>query len=171
VNAAGSRGLKPAATENFLADKNWPTNSMISSIDKSNYQTSGRFAVIEDRWFVIGPANKKECPLETRPPKEHRAVLRVPGDTVGPLQLRSEPMALSFSANVRDVSIQGIGLFGEQAFVLGTSFVVESGPSGKGLPMALTAQLRHATMLPDGRWLLGCRFSRHLTIEDFERLG
>jgi hypothetical protein len=31
--------------------------------------------------------------------------------------------------------------------------------------------LRHATMLPDGRWLLGCRFSRHLTTEDFEQLG
>ena len=96
---------------------------------------------------------------------------RVPGDTVGPLKLRVEPMALSFSTNVRDVSIQGMGLIADQAFVLGTSFVVESGPSGIALPMELTAHLRHATMLPDGRWLLGCRFSRHLTTEDFERLG
>jgi hypothetical protein len=109
--------------------------------------------------------------VETTPQIENRAVPRVPGDTVGPLKMRAEPMALSFSAIVRDVSIQGIGLFAEQAFVMGTSFVVESGPSGKCLPKAVTAQLRHATMLPDGRWLLGCRFSRHLTIEDFERLG
>jgi len=109
--------------------------------------------------------------VETSPRIEHRAVPRVPGDTVGPLKLRVEPMALSFSTNVRDVSIQGVGLIAEQAFVLGTSFVVESGPSGIALPMELTAHLRHATMLPDGRWLLGCRFSRHLTTEDFERLG
>jgi len=109
--------------------------------------------------------------VETSPRIEHRAVPRVPGDTVGPLKLRVEPMALSFSTNVRDVSIQGMGLIADQAFVLGTSFVVESGPSGIALPKELTAHLRHATMLPDGRWLLGCRFSRHLTTEDFERLG
>ena len=121
--------------------------------------------------MVIGPANIKEWPLEVSPTKEQRAVPRVPGDTFGPLQLRAEPMAMSFSANVRDVSIQGIGLFGEQAFAVGTSFVVKSGPNGIAPPIELTAQLRHATMLADGRWLLGCRFSRHLTIEDFERLG
>ena len=120
---------------------------------------------------MIGPANKKECPLEASPPKEQRSVPRAPGDTVGPLKLRAESMALSFSANVRDVSIQGIGLFGEQAFAVGTTFVVESGPNGIAPPIELTAHLQHATMLPDGRWLLGCRFSRHLTIEDFERLG
>jgi hypothetical protein len=109
--------------------------------------------------------------LESSPSNEHRAVPRVPGDTVGPLQLRAEPMAQSFSAHVWDVSIQGIGLIGERSFILGTTFVVETGPSGNHLPLELMAHLRHVTLLPDGRWLLGCRFSRHLTTDDFERLG
>ena len=102
---------------------------------------------------------------------ENRAVKRTPGHTVGPVQLRSEPMAASFSAKVRDVSIQGIGLVAKESFALGTPFVVEAGPSGERLPTELTATICHATMLPDGQWLLGCSFSRYLTPDDFEILG
>jgi hypothetical protein len=82
-----------------------------------------------------------------------------------------EPLALSFLATVRDVSIQGIGLIAKQPFVSGSAFVIEAGPSGKGLPMKLTATVRHATTLPDGQWLLGCIFSRQLTMDDIDVLG
>lgn len=115
--------------------------------------------------------NYKEVPLVTSPPIDHRCVARVPGDTIGPLQLRAELAALSFSANVRDVSVQGIGLVAKQSFILGTSLVIEGGPAGRGLPVELKATVRHATLLSDGRWLLGCIFSRPLTLDDFKVLG
>ena len=104
-------------------------------------------------------------------PTENRVVPRLPGDTVGPLQLRADSAGLSFSAIVRDVSIQGIGLIAHQAFDPGTSLIVEAGPSAKRLATELTATVRHARSLPDGQWLLGCMFSRHLTTTDFEALG
>jgi hypothetical protein len=108
--------------------------------------------------------------LDNSPPTEHRTTKRVPGDTIGPLQLRAESAALSFSVKVRDVSIQGVGLIAHQCFASGKSLLIEAGPSGS-LPTELTATVRHAKTLPDGRWLLGCSFSRHLTLDDFAALG
>lgn len=96
---------------------------------------------------------------------------RVTGDTIGPLQLRAESVALSFLVIVRDVSIQGVGLIAMQSLVSGASLFIEAGPSGKSLPTELTATVRHVTMLPDGRWLLGCSFSRHLTLDDVAVMG
>jgi hypothetical protein len=36
---------------------------------------------------------------------------------------------------------------------------------------ALTAQVRQATLQPDGQWILGCCFSRLLDADDILRLG
>ena len=109
--------------------------------------------------------------MNTSRTNEHRAVPRVPGDTVGPLKLRAELLAETFSATVRDISIQGIGLIANQSFCSGTTLVIEAGPAGKSLPADLKATVRHATTLPDGRWVIGCVFSRSLTAADFEVLG
>jgi hypothetical protein len=111
------------------------------------------------------------CALDSSCADEHRAVSRVRGDTVGPLRLRAEVLELSFLATVRDISVQGIGLVAEQPFAPGTLFVIESGPSGTGLPVQLTATLRHSTELSQRQWLLGCIFSRNLTTDDFAALG
>jgi hypothetical protein len=80
-------------------------------------------------------------------------------------------VAAPFSADVRDVSIQGIGLLAKQSLASGTPLLVEAGPSGGILPAELRATVRHATMLPEGWWLLGCSFSRLLTLDDFAVLG
>jgi hypothetical protein len=111
-----------------------------------------------------------EVPLDNSPPTEHRSTKRFPGSTIGPLLLRAESVTLSFSVKVRDVSIQGVGLIAHQCFASGTSLSVEAGPS-ESLPTELTATVRYAKALPDGRWLLGCSFSRHLTLDDFAVLG
>jgi PilZ domain len=107
--------------------------------------------------------------VEASPFNELRSVQRNPGDTIGPLQLRAE--SLSLMASVRDISIQGIGLVATQSFDSGTSFMIEAGPSGKSLPAELKTTVRHARMLEDGKWLLGCSFSRILTMKDFDVLG
>ncbi|HZZ79143.1 MAG TPA: PilZ domain-containing protein [Gemmataceae bacterium] len=102
---------------------------------------------------------------------ENRAVPRVAGDTVGPLTLCCEAPSLSVLAPVHDVSVMGIGLICTRSVKSGTTIRVTSGPSGRALPRDLLATVRHVTSLPDGRWLLGCSFSRNLTLADFEVLG
>ena len=109
--------------------------------------------------------------MATSPLAEHRGIRRIAGDTVGPLQLRSEATSMLFLAEVRDVSIQGIGLLAPQPFVQGTPLVIEAGPKGNGLATKLIATVRHFALMPDGRWLLGCMFSRPLTSDDFDVLG
>ncbi len=104
-------------------------------------------------------------------PKENaRLVRRAPGDTFGPLRLTTESLG-SFIAEVQNITVLGIGLIGATEYPLGTSFVIEAGPNGRNLPSALIAVLRHATLQPDGRWLLGCSFSRPLTAYDVDILG
>jgi len=105
------------------------------------------------------------------PPREHRAIRRVVGDTVGPVQLRAESLTESFLALVRDVSVQGIGLIAKQPLISGTSLQIEAGPTGKSPPTSLLATVCHVEALPDGQWLLGCSLSRHLTLDDLEVLG
>jgi hypothetical protein len=99
-----------------------------------------------------------------------RMVPRVPGDTVGPLGLTASD-GNSFYADVKDISILGIGLISVEKYPAGASFVVATGPNGQALADVLTVEICHATELSDGRWLLGCKFSRHLTIDDMEVMG
>jgi hypothetical protein len=93
----------------------------------------------------------------------------MPGYTIGPLRLIAD--GNSFSADVHDMSIIGIGLIVNVPFPDGSYFIVESGPKGRKLTNRLTAELRHTTERADGRLLLGCSLSRHLIAEDFEILG
>ncbi len=102
---------------------------------------------------------------------DHRVVPRHSGHTLGPLHVEAEPAGLRFAAAVRDISILGIGLLADQQLAAGTDLLVQAGPAGQYLPAKLKAQVRHATRLPGGQWLLGCSFSRHLTTDDVEQMG
>jgi hypothetical protein len=104
-----------------------------------------------------------------RPDKNNRMLPRKPGNTIGPLRLKES--ADCFSADVHDISVVGIGLVGNAEYATGSIFTIESGPKGKKLLAGLAAELCHATPMDDGRWLLGCRLSRPLTVDDFEILG
>ena len=71
---------------------------------------------------------------------------------------------------MRDFSVLGVGLLAEQTLPVGTTLFIEAGRFGKPLP-PLAAEVRHATQLSNGEWLLGCRFTRHLTLSDLDQLG
>jgi hypothetical protein len=109
--------------------------------------------------------------MNPSPGPELRRTVRMPGDTIGPLQVRADAAHTSISVHVRDVSIEGIGLLADSLLTPGTSLVIESGPGGKSFSDPLTAEIRHVTRLPQGDWLLGCCFSRLLTIDDMDALG
>jgi hypothetical protein len=95
----------------------------------------------------------------------------MPGDTVGPLQVREDPSGSALVADVRDISIQGIGLLIDRSLRAGTSLLIVGGPSGNAHDIQLTAAVCHATLLENGRWLIGCIFPRLLTADDFEVLS
>ena len=65
-------------------------------------------------------------------------------------------------AALRDVSRRGIGLLTRQPFELGTVLDVHLGAGRAGAPALLRANVRHATRLPGGTWLVGCSLSRSL---------
>ncbi len=88
---------------------------------------------------------------------------------MGPLQLRSDTRP-TYRAEVRDVTITGIGLLTERSLAIGAMVYIERGPL-VGLTTALSAIVCHATLRDDGRWLLGCRLFRYLTTDDMIRLG
>ena len=96
-----------------------------------------------------------------------RIMTRFPG-TLGPLIVR--PNGTTHRVAVRDFSIVGVGLLSAQSFPVGTTLVIESGAYGKPVK-ALSAVVRHATYLPGGEWLLGCQFSRNLSLSDLNQLG
>ena len=67
---------------------------------------------------------------------------------------------------LRDVSHQGIALFGQQRFEPGTVLTVEI-PRGKRLrPLTLRAEVCYVRALPGGRWVTGCYLRRPLAAED-----
>jgi hypothetical protein len=103
---------------------------------------------------------------------ECRAVVRNRDQTISPVRVRVESTGLEFSARVRDFSITGIGLVATCHVEPGTSIAINRQTAIAWRPkMRLPSQVRHATKLAEGDWLLGCSFSRFLTVDDVEELG
>jgi hypothetical protein len=67
---------------------------------------------------------------------------------------------------VSDVYADNIGLSLECAFEKGTALTIQLPSKQAGFPGNLTANVKHATLQPDGRWLVGCRLSRSLTDDE-----
>ena len=107
--------------------------------------------------------------MPVQPQLNRRVIQRSQERTVGPLRLTGS--SGSFSADVHDISIMGIGLIADREYPVGSSFMVESGLPGRKLSAALTAELQHVTRRDDGSWLLGFIFSRFLTLDDLEAMG
>lgn len=103
-------------------------------------------------------------------PSERRAVRRITGDTIGPVQFREPPAGQALKAKVWDISVQGIGILADCDVAPGTTLVIHACSSERSSP-ELTAHVRHTTQHPSGGWLLGCRFTRNLSMDDMLALG
>jgi hypothetical protein len=97
-------------------------------------------------------------------PQERRIVTRNPGNTIEVVRLRLEVDEIV--ARVQDISIAGIGFLTRQRFEPGTWFVLEPTEPNRYLPAELRAEVRHTRQCDQGDYLVGCRFSRLLTMED-----
>ena len=109
--------------------------------------------------------------MDAVPPKERRTVTRSPGDTISPVRLCLEEGDIV--ASVQDISITGVGILTRQLLEPGTSFVLKPGKPGRRLSPALKAEVRHTRKYnkDEGEYLVGCRFSRLLTTEDYMAFG
>src|SRR4051794_12849430 len=102
---------------------------------------------------------------------ERRSVKRVAGITIVPVELAVSSLGLPVPATVRDISVTGIGLVAARRLEAGTALVIKRRDSRLGPVPPLTAEVRQATRLQDGTWLLGCGFSRLLSTNDIMGLG
>ena len=102
-------------------------------------------------------------------PKERRTVTRKPGNTIQPVRLLLGEGEIV--ARVQDISVAGIGILTRQRLESGTWLVLESAESSRCLSPELKAEVRHTRKGDKEGYLVGCRFSRLLTMEDVMALG
>lgn len=97
---------------------------------------------------------------------ERRSVRRGAGASFGTVDLTVEALAPHFYATVQDISVQGIGLVVNRPVETGAKVTIRWQDSSRRPLSPLPAQVRAVTGLSDGTWLLGCAFSRLLTVDD-----
>jgi hypothetical protein len=83
-----------------------------------------------------------------------------------PIRMLPRPSFQSFYGFLRDFSIQGFGLVFTRPLETGTILAIQLRKRLAGVSDILTAEVRHATPLGDGFWVLGCQLSRPLTEEE-----
>jgi hypothetical protein len=71
---------------------------------------------------------------------------------------------------LRDISLSGVGILSAQQVPVGSSIGVRIPASKDKVAKQVAAEIRHATMQKDGRWLLGCRMLRRFTFEEVSAL-
>jgi hypothetical protein len=104
-------------------------------------------------------------------PAERRTVNRHPGNTIEPVRLRLDAGEFEFVAKVHDISVVGIGILTRQHLEPGTWLVLEPAEPSRKLSPELRAEVRHLRTGDEGEYLVGCRFSRPLLMEDVMALG
>jgi len=102
-------------------------------------------------------------------PMERRTVKRHPGNTIEPVRLRIKEGEIG--ARVKDISIIGIGILTRQRLEPGTWLVLEPAEPSRCLSPELRAEVRHMRKCAEEEYLVGCRFSRPLLMEDMMALG
>ena len=111
----------------------------------------------------------KEGDMDATNPKERRSVTRHPGNTIEPVRLHLDDGEIV--ARVYDISITGIGILTPQHFEPGTWLVLEPARSSRRLSPELRVEVRHTRKCDEDDYLVGCCFSRPLTIDDMMALG
>jgi hypothetical protein len=101
---------------------------------------------------------------------ERRAYLRYFCDAVAFCQQPSTRQLPPWRARVRDLSIQGMGLLFDRGLAAGTVLDVVLENAAGDRSVSVLALVRHGTRMPDGSWLLGCQFSRSLTVLELDDL-
>jgi hypothetical protein len=69
-------------------------------------------------------------------------------------------------AHACDVSLGGIKLLSAHKFERGTILKIKTTPDDPDQPFFMTAEVRYATPMPEGNWIMGCAFVTELSEKD-----
>jgi hypothetical protein len=113
----------------------------------------------------------KEDDMDASTPKERRAIRRNPGNTIEPVRLCFEQGEIV--ATVKDISVVGIGIVIHQRLEPGIWLVLKPAKQRRRLSSELRVEVRHTRTCDtdEDDYLVGCRFSRLLTLDDVTALG
>jgi PilZ domain-containing protein len=84
-------------------------------------------------------------------------------------QTQEGPRDGRWPAQIRDVSVSGVGLLLDRRFEPGTMLDFVLPDSAYDLPPSMPVRVVHASALPGGQWLLGCVFIKTLSEEELKR--
>jgi hypothetical protein len=113
----------------------------------------------------------KEDDMDSNTLNERRAIARNLCKTIEPVRLCLEEG--EFVARVQDISVAGFGILIRQPLEPGIWLVVKPVEPKRRLTSELRAEVRHTRKCDTegDDYLVGCRFSRLLTLDDVMALG
>ncbi len=114
----------------------------------------------------VGISGSSPARIECRVRPRHACDLKA---SCQPVAARSHD-DLHWAGTIRDISTAGIGLVLKRRFEPGAGLAIEVPPAEDGVEQTLLARVRHATRMPDGRWLLGCAFISELSDDELRTL-
>jgi len=91
---------------------------------------------------------------------ERRATVRYASDRTTFCRSLSLPRDGFWTAVVRDLSTEGIGLLVRSSFAVGAVLAIEL--QGLGCSRTLLGRVAHARALASGGWIVGCEFASKL---------
>lgn len=122
-------------------------------------------AMVSQRAFVLmAPA---ALPALKR---ERRASDRCDSNAKGTCQTLSNRRESGWEATVRNISCEGIGILLGRRFEPGTLLAIEVTESNEQRQRLLLGRVAHATLQPDGKWLIGCTLMNPLDADELEAL-
>jgi hypothetical protein len=74
------------------------------------------------------------------------------------------------SAAIENISVSGLALSLRRPLRRGARLLIQMTSAALGVAYDLSAHVTHATKQPDGKWLIGCTFTRELTPSELENL-
>jgi hypothetical protein len=109
--------------------------------------------------------------MDASTPQDRRAIARNPGNTIEPVRLCLEQGEIV--ARVQDISVAGIAILTRQRLEAGIWLVLKPVEPSRRWPSELRAEVRHTRKYgtEEEDYLVGCRFSRLLTLDDVTALG
>ena len=74
------------------------------------------------------------------------------------------------SAPIENLSVRGLALSLRRPLRRGSRLLIQVTSAALGVAYDLSARVTHATKQPDGKWLIGCTFTRELTPGELQTL-
>lgn len=137
---------------------------------EADQMTAGRIKPLANwQLAIVSKGTSSQGALLLSASAERRLVPRAPGIIMGELAI--EVGGATFPATACDISTKGAGLLTQHQVGIATIVTIKCGADSHDLTPPLTAEVRRATPLPKGEWVIGCAFSRTLGAVDLLELS